>query len=518
MRPLHAALLASVSAIAFPCLPALASSHAEAPMIAEDPQADNTDVYFFRSPERPDRVVILANYIPMEEPSGGPTYHYFSDRVTYDVHVDRNGDNREDLTFRFRFRTRVQTPGTLLPYLGPITRLTTDGKTVVTENNLNPLYNRYQVYSLSLLSRRGGQEREQVLAENVIVPPNNAGSTTIPDYTALMNQAIHTLPRSGIRVFAGQVDDPFFLDLGAIFDLLRVRPYRSLHALNGQTPLPDRSPAPDSLSGFNCHTLALEIPISFLTGKPGVPAAGDPARFAGVYASASRRRITVLREGRGPQTRGRLVQVSRLGAPLVNELFMPLQDPQNRTRDNWNMSEPGDDRRFRPFFERPEVALRMAQLYPALRPVIPNINANATGFTASRTDLLGGVTPLLNFVPDFLRLDMSVAPNPNPDRLGALGGDAQGFPNGRRLGDDVVDIYMRAAAGALFPGNITVGQFTGTRGAFLNSISFGDGVNTHENGRFGFRSQFPFAGPAHPGVNPAHVGFPDAEARESENP
>lgn len=512
------ALVGVGGAAAFAAVPALASSHAEAPLIAEDPQADNTDTYFFRSIERPDRVVVLANYIPLEEPSGGPTYSYFSDRVVYQINFDRNSDGRDDVSFQFRFKTRVQTPGTLLPYLGPITSLTKDGKTVATAANINPLYNRYQTYDLWMVNRSGKNARPVRIASNVIVPPNNAGSSTCPDFASLVTKSIHTVAgagtANGIRTYCGQVDDPFYLDLGAIFDLLRVRPYRSLHALNGAIPLPDRANTPDALAGFNCHTIAMEIPITFLTKTAAIPGGADSKRVLGVYANAWRQRISVLRKGT-VTGQGKFVQVSRLGAPLVNELFIPLSDPQKRNRDTWNMSDPSEDGKFRTFFQFPEPALRLAQLYPVLRPVVPNINANQTGFTGPRTDLLGGATPLLDFVPDFLRLDVSVAPNPNPNRLGALGGDTQGFPNGRRVGDDVVDIYMRAAAGALVPGNVTVGNFTGTRGAFLDAINFGDGVNGNDNGRLPFPNSFPFQATAHNGVNPAHNGFEDPEREET---
>lgn len=494
--------------------PARASSHAEAPMIAEDPKADNTDVYFFRSPEDPTKVVVLANYIPLEQPSAGPTYYYFSDEVLYAIHFDRNQDGRVDTEFRFRFRTRVQTPGTFLSYLGPITQLTRNGGSPTTANGVNPLYNRFQTYTITLVDRTTNSNG-RVIAQDVLVPPNNAGPTTTSDFRSLTSQAVYTIPGTGIRTFAGQVDDPFFIDLGAFFDLLRVRPFRSLHALQGVDPRPNRTDAPDMLSGYNVHTIALELPITFLSGTATVPGPNDASRILGVYASASRPRIKVIIPS-GEASGGPFVQVSRLGNPLVNELFNPLVDPDNlrRTRDDFNRTPPSLDARFRKSYQFPEAALRLAQLYPALRGVVPNVTVDAQGtpsFTGPRTDLLGGVTPLLNFVPDYLRLDVSVPITSSPNRLGVIGGDAQGYPNGRRLGDDVVDIFMRVAAGALFPDTITVNGQSTTRGAFLNSINFGDGVNTHENGRFGFLGTFPFVGTAHPGVLPANVGYDDPE-------
>jgi hypothetical protein len=201
------------------------------------------------------------------------------------------------------------------------------------------------------------------------------------------------------------------------------------------------------------------------------------------------------------------VQVSRLGSPLVNELFIPIKDPNGYTKDQWNGLPPYQDYRFTPRFQNPEPSLRLAQIYPALRPVIPNITADQSGFTGPRNDLLGGATPLLNFVPDELRLDTSlpaVAPGgAGYNRLGVIAGDLGGFPNGRRLSDDVVDIYMRAAAGALVPGNVPNG--TGgmvTRAAFLNSINFGDGVDANTDAAF--LTKFPFAALPHDGLNPPH--------------
>jgi len=513
MRFLKPAVLLGVGAAVLNGVPALASSHAEAPMIAEDPKADNTDVYFFRSPQDPSKVAVLANYIPLQEPGAGPTYHYFSDQVLYEIHVDRNSDGREDMSFQFRFTTKVQTPDTFLSYLGPITQLTTNGSTVVDGKNVNPNYNRYQTYTLSLVDQTSGRARTSVLARDVIVPPNHAGPTTTPNFAALTAQAIHTVGGSNIRSFAGQIDDPFFFDVGATFDLLRVRPFRSLHLLQPVDPRPDRPDAPAMLSGYNCHTIALEIPINLLTGKGSIPGPMDPARILGVYASASRQRMTVISSTRGPRATGSFVQVSRLGIPLVNELHNPLVDSQGkgRTRDAYNQTKPRDDARFRRSYEFPETALRLAQLYPALRPVIPNITPDAKGFTGPRNDLLGAATPLVNFVPDLLRLDVSVPVNPNPNPLGVLGGDLQGFPNGRRLADDVIDIGLRVVAGALVPGNITVNGQTTTRAAFLNAINLGDGVALNDDGRKPFLNTFPFAATAHDGVLPAHIGFDDPE-------
>lgn len=485
--------------------PARASSHAEAPMIAEDPHADSTDLYAFRSPENPDRVVILANYIPLQEPSGGPNWKLFSDTVLYQINVDRNLDGQADAIFSFTFTTKIRTPGTFLNFLGPVTALTTDSGTVDTGSNLHPSINRYQTYDLTLAEVIQGSSRVTTLARNVIVPPVNVGATTTPNYEALAQQAVHTIPERNLRVFAGQRDDPFFIDLGAFFDLLQVRPFRSFSALQ-PSGTPNQPRGGDSLAGFNCHTLALEVPITFLTGTDAIPGPEDPRRLVGFYTSASRPRITVLRPGQRPETSPDFIQVSRLGAPLVNELFIPIADPRGYTKDLWNAAKPFQDNRlFRSFFEFPEPTLRLAQIYPALRPVVPNIKPDASGFDgAARTDLLGGATPLLNFAPDLLRLDVSIPPVAAGNRLGALAGDLGGFPNGRRLSDDAVDIYMRAAAGALVPGEISLPDlnFKGTRAQFLDAINFGDGVDANTDRPF--LNRFPFAAIPSDGVNPPH--------------
>jgi hypothetical protein len=506
--PLLLAVLATALLPWGPAVPAWASSHAEAPLISEDPQADATDLYAFRSPENPDKVVILANYIPLEEPGGGPNYKMFSDSVLYQVKVDRNNDGRGDLIFSFTFHTKIQTPGTFLNFLGPITALTKDGSTVDTGSNVAGNLNRYQTYTLSMTQIVNGQLHTDVLAQNVISPPSNVGPTTTPNYAALAQQAIHTIADRGIRVFAGQRDDPFFIDLGAFFDLLQVRPFRSFSALQ-PAGTPSQPKGGDTIAGYNCHTLALEVPITLLTGTSAIPGAQDPSRILGFYTTASRPRVSVLRPGLRPEGSTDMVQVSRLGAPLVNELFIPIADTRGYTKDFWNATDPDQDAAlFHDNFAFPEPSLRLAQLYPVLRSVVPNVKPDASGFDGARNDLLGGATPLLNFAPDLLRLDVSVAPVAVGSRLGALGGDAGGFPNGRRLTDDVVDIYMRAAAGALVPGNIMVpaASFIGSRGAFLDAIHFGDGVDA--NADQPFLTQFPFAGTANDGVNPVHNNNP----------
>ncbi len=528
--------LAVGTALAWGPPAAHASSHAEAPMISEDPQADNTDLYAFRSSEDPSKVVVISNFIPLEEPGGGPNYKGFSDHVLYEIKVDRNNDGVADLQFQFQFTNKIQTAGTFLNFLGPITRLTTDNNPIDNGSNVNPLLNRYQTYTVRMVTAGAGggngngsggspsgsggpfdyvhqtdQQRApvqqtpgQLLAQNVIVAPPYAGLSTFPSYTPIADAAVYAVPNTGIRVFAGPRDDPFFIDLGGVFDLLQVRPFRSLSALH--PPGVDRAVTGDTLAGYNVHAIAIEIPITLLTGTTTAPAATDPKRLVGIWSTASRPRVTVLRDDGGPSdASGGWVQVSRLGNPLVNELFIPLKDPAGYTKDYWNRVSPAQDSVFIPRFQNPEPTLRLAQLYPALKGVVPNINADASGFTGPRTDLLGGVTPLLNFAPDELRLDTSLPAVATGNRLGVIAGDLGGFPNGRRLSDDVTDIYMRAAAGVLVGGTVANPLNPSqqlTRAQILDAIKFGDGVDA--NSDMPFLTKFPFAGLPHDGLNPPH--------------
>ena len=198
-----------------------ASSHREAPLISEDPVADNTDVYAFVSPDRPDTVTIVANYIPLEEPAGGPNFHAFGEGVLYELKVDNTGDGAEDISYQFRFRTETRNPDTFLYNTGPINTLSdTD-------------WNRPQYYSVT---RVDGKGKGTLLASNLPTPPVNIGPRSTPNYGSLMAAAVSDLPGGG-KVYAGQTDDPFFVDLGSVFDLAGLRPFNSLHAI----PLPRRS-------------------------------------------------------------------------------------------------------------------------------------------------------------------------------------------------------------------------------------------------------------------------------------
>jgi hypothetical protein len=394
-----------------------ASSHREAPLISQDPAADNTDLYAFVSPDRPHSVTIVANYVPLEQPAGGPNFASFGDDVRYEIKVDNTGDGREDLTYRFRFHTMTRNPGTFLYNTGPIDSLDdTD-------------WNRPQTYRVTRIKHG----EETVLGTNLAMPPVNIGPRSTPHYEDLAAAAVHELP-GRIKVFAGQRDDPFFVDLGSIFDLAGLRPLNGLHAI----PL-DPGPGVDGVSGYNTHTIAIQVPIRALTRTGHSPTgADDPNAVIGVYASAERRTVRILERDGTPKQVAGWRQVSRLGQPLINEAVIGLGQ-----KDRWNATDPEDDSQFVGRYLNPEVTHLENALYDALDDAPEHDRGDLVAV------LLTGV-PGLNFTgstkADLLRLNMAIPPASSPDRLGVLAGDFAGYPNGRRLGDDIVDIDLRAFA------------------------------------------------------------------------
>jgi Domain of unknown function (DUF4331) len=441
---------------------AKASSHREAPLIAADPTADNTDVYAFVSPDRPNSVTLVANYIPFEEPAGGPNFSNFDDNALYELHVDKDGNGRDDVTYQFRFDTQTRNPNTFLYNTGQIGSLD------------DPDWNVRQFYSVT---RVEGRHHRTVLGSSLPVPPDNIGPRSTPNYDSLANAAVKTLP-GGIKVFAGQRDDPFFVDLGSIFDLGGLRPFNAFHLL----PLPTAAGV-DDVANYNVHSIVIQVPISQLV---------DASPTIGVYASASRPALRILKADGRTKNVGPEVQISRLGNPLVNEVLIPLGQ-----KDFWNRQDPADDSQFVDRYLSPELAGLVNLLYPAL-PDAP---------TTNRQDLvavlLTGV-PTLNFtgptLADELRLNTSIPPTASPNRLGVLAGDFAGFPNGRRLGDDVVDIELRAVACGYGP---ILKSAQGLCDLQPND-QIGDGVDANERP---FLSTFPYVAPPHQGYD-SHTATP----------
>ncbi len=413
------------------------SSHREAPGISKDPVADNTDVYAFVSPDHPDTVTLIVNYIPLEEPDAGPNFYEFGEDVLYEIHVDNDGDGDGDITYQFRFHVELRNPDTFLYNTGPITSLD------------DPHWNRRQFYSVTKVHH--GQAT--LLARGLASPPCNIGPHSTPDYPKLAEAAIHTLT-SGETVFAGQRAEGFFVDVGAIFDLLDLRPFQNLH-LNPMPP----TKGVNGFNGLNVHSIALQVPKSQLTRGGYTPTdVADPRSVIGVWASASRRKARVRDEAGADVETGPWVQVSRLANPLFNEVINPMGK-----KDYWNSLDPEDDYRFLPYVEHPEVARLLPVLYPG---VFPHLAA----LTAPRADLVAilltgiptGLIPgFQNFTgptetkdqvyADMQRLNTAIPPASSPNNLGLLGGDLAGFPNGRRVTDDVTTIELRAIAGVTYP-------------------------------------------------------------------
>lgn len=394
-----------------------ASSHREAPLTAADPQVDNTDVYAFTSPDNPATVTLVSNWIPFEEPAGGPNFYSFAEGVRYDVNISNDGDANPEIIYRWRFRDHYRNPNTFLYATGQVTSLE--------DENLNF----FQTYTLKKI--RVGKS-STTLVRDAKVAPSDVGEASMPDYAALRDEAVVTAG-TGAQSFAGQTNDPFFVDL-RVFDLL----YGGNFSEVGD----------DTLKGFNTNTMVLQVP------KTEVAKRSDPASnpVVGVWSTASRRSTRIQTNTGSQRFRGPWVQLSRLGSPLVNEVVVPVG-----TKDYFNASKPKNDEQFLGAVNDPELARLIEAVYgfPA-----PDSNEQQDGI--QRDDLiqvfLTGIPELnqpANVEPaEMLRLNLTTAPCEEGtcaeySSLGVIGGDVAGFPNGRRLGDDVLDIALQVMEGEL---------------------------------------------------------------------
>ena len=432
-----------------------ASSHREAPLIAGDPKVDNTDVYAFVSPDRPDSVTLIANWLPFEEPNGGPNFYPFQDGARYDINIDNDGDAIADVVYRWKFTSRDARGGkTFLYNDGPVTSL----------KDPNLLFRQY--FTLTRIA--GG--RTSTVASGPVAP-SNVGPASMPNYGALRRAAI-TSVKGGGKTFAGQADDPFFLDL-RVFDLL----YGGDLSETGQ----------DTVKGYNVNSVALQVPRSAvaLKGKPG----RNPV--IGIWSSTSKR---TLRLSPGQATaQGDYVQVSRLGNALVNEVVVPagLKDAFNGLRPSQDAGIPQVVKRV----TRPELAKRIEQIYGIPAPPTPRndlVEIFLTGIAKQAPTLDGTKAPIqadlnsqiLNrdanparFRPaEMLRLNLAVPVTGTPNRLGVIGGDLQGYPNGRRLADDALDISLQAVEGAAVSG-------------VVKALAAGDRVDANDRA---FGTSFPY--------------------------
>ena len=585
-RKIYAAIM--LFAMFFNMFPVWASSHREAPMIADDPLADNTDVYAFKSPSDPNKIVLIANYIPFELPQGGPNFHHFSENVRYEIHIDNNvATSGDDVIYRFSFDRKNEDPSTFFNI-----RL---GK-----ENLKTTYTLDR-------STNGGKTFRTIL-RNGIVPPPNIGARSIsspvglnaPGYESLMQQAIGTT-NTGEKVFCGPVDDPFFVDLGGIFDL-------------GDAPRQGPTQSQDGLKCMNVSTIALEVDISTLqkNHRPLSYAKNilDPDYVIGVWASASRQKISVLNEvskygyghrdydwddhndnnekNPGESHLGPWVQVSRLGMPLTNEAVIPVGD-----KDLWNRLTPYQDlsriKKFGNYFYNPELALymddaqfggavpafaplriqknslgqfgfgngqnglfalkgtsalngtalseanfgalllpgagkpRSVDLWPIFHTGVPNMKPYQLATGKGGNPLAAGKPFINNFLPnggDMLRLNMAVPATSRTSAdfsseglvqaavLGLLDPrfntntnlefipNMDGFPNGRRLEDDVTKIELQAVGGVVLAaiGLWYDDYIPGTSASpvtpqLLNVVTYNTGVGANDTA---FKTSFPF--------------------------
>ena len=458
---------------------ARASSHREAPLIGNDPQADNTDLYAFRTPDSPDMVTIVANYIPLVEPNSGPNFTSFGDDVRYEINIDNDGDAKPDISYRFMFKTNRQNPNTFLYITGPVTSPT------------DPDFNLQQSYTVEkVLPNRGGNGRGRLIGAGN-VPPVNVGPRSTPNYDATAAQAITQL-EDGITAFVGPRDDAFFVDLGSIFDLGGLRPFNSLHVVPlDADQFGDKGI--DGVSGYNTHTISMQIPISELT-VDGKAANATKKPVIGIYAAASRQSVRVLRSNGTVKNSGAWVQVSRLGNPLINEVIIPLG-----MKDYWNSQKPSRDSQFQQYYETPELAGLVNFLYPALEDVNTSGRADLTAILLTGVKLPDGsaFTFTGDRPADLLRLNLAVAPSApvgEGDPLGVIAGDLAGFPNGRRLEDDVTDIELKAVAEGYGP---VLNGLLGLPNRSPNNL-VGDGVDAND---LAFLASFPYQATPHRGYD-----------------
>jgi len=459
---------------------AFAASHREAPLIANDPTADNTDFYMFRSWTNPANVVFIMNVIPAEEPSAGPNYFNFGDDVLYRINVDTNADGADDLTYEVRFKTELRGPltGLRLPLsyvaLPPITALDGTGSEGLI------LRQQYTVTQVR------GNMRIDLGTKPMFAVPSNVGPLTMPNYETLATQGIYTLANGG-KVFAGQRDETFYIDLGATFDTLNLR--RTPPVLTALEDADDNHNAfgTDMLSGFNVNTIAIEVPISSVTANPN--------GFIGAYASTSRHKVRVLRDAQSndPVESGPQVQMSRMANPLVNEVIIGTG-----SKDRWNTTDPDAETQFVDFYLNSRLATAINLRFGTAIPTTNRtdlVNVLLKYPTQPQSGTCGG-----NDCAELLRLNLSVPPTPpaSQRRLSVLAGDPAGWPNGRRPNDDVTDIALRVVAGKLIgtpEGNLALGDG-------VNFNIGAEGSNVTANGIY---TVFPYLPTPHDGRNRRHI-------------
>jgi hypothetical protein len=496
MSKLTAPLLLIVACIFAVSVSVNAASHREAPITALDHKADITDVFAFRSYDEP-AVTMIMCVDPFLEPANGPNWFPFDPDILYEIKIDNNNDAVEDIVFQFRFSTEQRLPNLSQVYAG------VPGGAVAPSNSPPPIspgtlivppritsfgdvgLGMRQSYKVTMI--KGGVATPVTGTGPFYAVPADAGPRTI-DYTALFNAGTYTTNTPNvIKVFAGTVDDPFWMDLGGFFDTLNTSITPVLSAAQDASLA---NFASDTLSGYGVNAIAIEIPIAMLTRTGAIEPANSTAATIGVWATTSRPRTTVRRSPLPPVSSGTFNQIQRMANPLINKLLIGTA-----YKDRFSMDQPKNDSQFASFFLDPTLA-RMVNALFAGAVAIP---------TPPRVDLL----PVVTYAPpiaatgtpagpiaDLLRLNTGVAPTPvgSANRLGLLGGDPAGFPNGRRVFDDVTDIALRLVVGGVLAGPPFSNSSINTR--------LGDGVNVND---VPYRSTFPYLADAPGGRDRRHI-------------
>jgi len=435
--------------------PAKASSHSEAPGTTKDRLADDTDLYAWVASNASQAVTFVGNWVPLIEPNSGPNFASFDDNASYYINVDNVGDSHKHIRFEFTFHTTRLNDNTFLYNTGPVTSLD------------DPNLNVRQSWKLTRIDADANQET--VLGTGRVAP-YFVGPTSMPDYPSLAQSAIQTLP-GDYKVFVGPRDDPFFVDLAAVFDLLSIR-----------RPPGDKGRGVDGVGGYNVMSVVLQVPKEKLTKDGMAPEPAKNNNIIGIWDTAERQQTRVLNGDGTVGFSGPEIQVSRLGMPLVNEIVIPLGK-----KDLFNATEPSNDvANFGGYVVDPEPAKLLHAIFGINVPPTPRndlVSVFATGVPGLNQP--AGVAP-----GEMLRLNMSIPPAPVPKALGVLAGDVAGFPNGRRLGDDVVDIELRVVAGVLVDGfNVAPNN------------RLGDGIDAND---LPFLPYFPYVAPPQNPLNHEH--------------
>ncbi len=464
--------------------PVFGASHREAPLIAKDAAADHTDVFAWVDGNSPTKVNLAVNVSPMQDPAGGPNFWQFDPKVRYEIKIDNDRDARADITYRFTFKTIIRNPNTFLYNTGQVTG--------PNDADLNVR----QTYTLTRIYENG---TTRVLGTNLPVAPTNVGPRSNPAYATTAARSTKSLS-SGIKAFAGQRDDPFFVDLGSIFDLGGLRPFNGAHLI----PLAAEAGV-DDLQANNVLTLALQVPIKHLTRGGRIYAATSARATIGVWAANFRQQNSTLLTSGGVRTSGRWIQVSRMANPLINEVVIPIG-----RKDYWNRRAPHGDSIFEKYYLKPELAGLINFLYP------PTTDIDETGRADLSLILLNGLPASGPFAgnstgsvkADMLRLNTGI-PACTADsaednvgscrRLGAFdgGADLAAWPNGRRPSDDVTDMAIRAVAQGY---GATLDALYGVGNKPTNN-ALGDGVNTNDQD---FLSVFPYISAPNQGYRHDH--------------